>query len=384
MTQINTTKTTPLNAYGAQLFEYRNSNGADTPPALRAAGILSENSYTCTRGFNLRGPIAIQTSSLPGSVIQSHMHFATAGWQTWDTIPQLSNIKALSNLLEKFKQSDFNLAVTAGESRESWHMISDRMFKFAEGLRRTRRGDLSGALRALGSSKRVSRRAKRKLDSGDVSGSFLELQYGWIPLMGDIYSASELIGSPKLERSSIRTSVHLDGNDRVTSLAKHQSDSRTFKNERSAYHIAKLSTKEISMAVRLGLTNPLSIVWELTTLSFVADWFLPIGDLIQAVEASYIIPTGKYIKTDVLRQHSQLALSRGDHCWGVSNSAIAASDGLYVSKGITMTRTVGDGNPSNIFDNAGPRESLISMDLSMRRAASASALLHQAFKAFRR
>ena len=380
MTTTTYSKDTPLGGSGALLSEWRYADGVDTSSSAMAQGILGENPYTVNVGFSLNQPCRINDYG----GLNLNVQFLSGGWKPWDEPAEPSNIKALSNLLEKYKQSDFNLAVSAGESRESWHMISDRMFRFGEALRQTKRGNLSGALRAMGSTKRSSRRAQRKLDTGDVSGSFLELSYGWVPLMNDIYAASELVSKPKIERQSVRTHVKTSGADRLTAAAGAQGNSQTFKNERSVYHIAKLTTKEINMAVRLGLAQPLSVAWELTTLSFVADWFLPIGDLIQAVEATYILPVGKYIKSDVLRQHCQLSMNAGDPCWGFNDSVYAASSGILVSKRTQMTRTVGDSAPSNIFDGSGPRQSLIDLDLSLSQVASASALLHQAFQAFRR
>lgn len=37
---------------------------------------------------------------------------------------------------------------------------------------------------------------------------------------------------------------------------------------------------------RFGLLNPLEVIWELVPFSFVADWFLPIGDYLSALDAS--------------------------------------------------------------------------------------------------
>jgi hypothetical protein len=34
-----------------------------------------------------------------------------------------------------------------------------------------------------------------------------------------------------------------------------------------------------------GFTNPVSLAWELLPFSFVADWFIPIGDFLEALEA---------------------------------------------------------------------------------------------------
>lgn len=379
MTYRYETRTTPLNSNGAHRYDWHISSGGDTPAAARKQGIFSENPYTCKVGSFLNGPVHMD---LNGGYDASVQYATGGGFKGWVNPEVPSNIKALSNLLEKFKQSDFNLAVSVGESRESWHMISDRMFKFAEALKRTRRGDLPGALRAMGSSKRVSRKSQRKLDSGDVSGSFLELQYGWVPLLNDIYNAAEVINTPNVSKPSVRTSVVVTGPDRLTAMPGHQADATTRENKRSVYHIAKLSTTELSMAVRLGLAQPMSIAWELTTLSFVADWFLPVGDLIQAVEATYLLPVGKYIKSDVLRQSCSLVLSANTRLWGPWN--VSHGGGVMTYKSTEMTRTVLSKAPENIFDGSGPRQSLIDLDLSLSQLSSASALLHQAFKAFRR
>jgi len=38
---------------------------------------------------------------------------------------------------------------------------------------------------------------------------------------------------------------------------------------------------------RYGVANPLSLLWELTTLSFVVDWFTGIGDFLDSLTASF-------------------------------------------------------------------------------------------------
>jgi hypothetical protein len=39
------------------------------------------------------------------------------------------------------------------------------------------------------------------------------------------------------------------------------------------------------LPARLGLLNPAEVIWELVPFSFVADWFLPIGDYLSALDA---------------------------------------------------------------------------------------------------
>lgn len=44
----------------------------------------------------------------------------------------------------------------------------------------------------------------------------------------------------------------------------------------------------------MGLTNPLEVTWELLPFSFVADWFLPIGDYVSILDSTlgYILKGG--------------------------------------------------------------------------------------------
>lgn len=353
--------------------------GNDTPSG---SPVRTENSYTASYIFRRNDDITYKKGSVGYPTLNGNVSFCSGGFKFHAFPSAPSNIKALSNLLEKFKQSDFNLAVSAGESHESWRMISDRMLGFAEALKQVKRGNLRGALRAMGSTARPSSRAKRKLNSGDVSGSFLELSYGWMPMMRDIYAAAEVINKPYVSKPSLRTSDRVNGSDYVMNYSSLQSHCHTLIDERVIYHIARLSTKEVSMAVRLGLTNPLSILWELTTLSFVADWFLPISDLIQAVEATYVIPVGKYIRSDVTRSHVLVQLPANTLIPAQGAFALTVGAGVQSNKTVLMTRTISPALPTDIYSNAGPRQSLIDLDLSLSQVASASALLHQAFRSF--
>lgn len=373
MTTKSYSRTSTIGGGGATLFEYRNSSGTNTPAAIRKQGKLSENSYTLDLRMTYNGPIEM---SFIGT---SNMLHATGG-MTIARPPTPSNIQAYARLLDKYKQSDFNLAVTAGESREAWHMIADRMFKFGAALREMRHGNVKSALRALGTTKRASRGAQRKFDSGDISGSFLELHYGWAPLLNDIYSAAQVMNKPYVPPPSIRTSTHTKGDPWKASYASMQPYVDPGENELSIYHICRLSTREISWAARLGLLNPLTVAWELTTLSFVADWFLPIGKMIQALEAIYVIPVGTYIRTDLWKNQSTMTVPAGVFCQNIGRTSVGS--GLLRNKSVQMTRLVSLSIPNEVYpNNSTPRGSMIDLDLSLSQASSAAALLHQAFRA---
>lgn len=368
----------PLSPTGSVQF-FGQTSGADTPRSLRKMGIFYENAYQAWYKTTYDGPLSWEL--FKGTPMVSTMSGLSLTAQFPGQLGVPSQIKAYSRLLEKFKQSDFNLGVSAGESRESWHMISDRMFKFADGVRHVRRGQLGDALRAFSSTKRPSRRAQRKLDTGDVSGSFLELSYGWVPLLSDIHAAAEVIDKPYVSKPSIRTSDGTRGAPFGATRPEFSDFVWTKDHERRVYHIVRLSEKEAGWATRLGLTDPLTIAWELVPLSFVADWFLPIGDLLSALSATYLLPVGKYVRSDVHRRYGGLLIPPG-----ASLSSIYFSDSKTISQGswwqkeTSMTRTVYSELPSDLYLGEGPRQSLIDLDFNLFQASSAAALVHQRLK----
>lgn len=375
-------RTYPLSPHGAYFRDYAACSGVDTPSSLRAQGILQDNFYTAEYESVWNGPISYKFRNIEGYPVTNTHMIGLGAFVRPGVVELMSNYKSYANLLEKYRQSEFNLAVTAGEARESWHMIADRMIGFATAMRHVRKGNLRDALRALGSSKRPSRRSQRKLDSGDVSGSFLELHYGWVPLLQDIFAAAELVEKPYVHNPSIRTSDRVEGAPvrYVTSTFEGTGWAWQQLNQRRVYHLTRLSTKEVSWAFRLGLTNPAAIAWELIPFSFLFDWFLPISDIIAAHEALKVIPVGRHVRTDVLKSFCGMTVPENAFIPGYHATTRSVTSGLYWRRRTDMSRIITSELPPEVYTGNGPRQSLISFDASLRRVSAASALLHQAFR----
>jgi len=67
-------------------------------------------------------------------------------------------------------------------------------------------------------------------------------------------------------------------------------------------------TEQLSAPRSLGLTDPLSVLWEITPYSFVVDWFIPIGTYLENLNT---IPSlrGRFLTT-TLRRFSGSAVPR--------------------------------------------------------------------------
>ncbi len=128
-----------------------------------------------------------------------------------------------------------------------------------------------------------------------ISEEYLKYVYGWKPLMEDIYGLCELAKqkgkTPLLLHS--RHTAHRDAYQR--SYTNFNTGGRTYSTLENVKGPDKVTCNiwaridpdgaNIRTLNQLGLVNPLSLVWELVPWSFVVDWVLPIGSMLQALSA---------------------------------------------------------------------------------------------------
>ena len=181
---------------------------------------------------------------------------------------------ALLKLYDKQKESSMNMATLFAERQSAIDMMADKATRIFNAYRNVKRGKVRKAMDNLGISKK-----RRRPRSKQAAGQWLELQYGWLPLVGDIYTLSEL--------------KPFSG-DRISGVAKAYSEVR-FKKPNGVnrcLRIAKygadviVSDPALAYSNHLGLLNPAMVAWELTPFSFVIDWFLPVGDHIENLGAN--------------------------------------------------------------------------------------------------
>jgi len=272
--------------------------GGNTPHSEFIAGRYRENDYEAlyTHSINPGCFYKLGPSLVP---IYSSIRAegVTIGWTHND--PEEN---ALINILhQKWVQADFAIGVTLGEGRESAHLIVKRLMTIAQLAKAVRHRNLPAIGKALGrdmSTKTVQRIFRRLKTSRDW---WLELQFGWLPLMHDIYGASELLKMKRFSTPILRSSVSKRGSFDTS----HIPSGSYLVPERSTV-TSKLrgkvyATGEPSLIERLGLTDPLSIGWELVPFSFVADWFLPIGSHIEAMHNRCALSNFRYVRSRLRR-----------------------------------------------------------------------------------
>lgn len=290
---------------------------------------------------------------------------ATNPWTSNDTI-------ALINKLgEKTNVGEFNPAVFLAQSGETLGMISGTVTSLASAIRKVKKGDMRGAARALSvAPKSKNRGASRSAD--ETSARWLELQYGWLPLLGDLHGAAKALADTVERQQKLTFRV---GKTKHYTLEADTTYLKTFY-ENTYRRQMKVVLSCAPDPLGLTLADPLSIAWEIMPYSFVADWFIPIGDYMNAQRIRRLLSTASVVTSVKFLQNRVVTGYTG---YGGNGSAGYRDDGssqtAYYSK-MTFNRTVSSALPDIPLPSVKPLDEV----LSWRRAANAISLAYQAFK----
>lgn len=223
--------------------------------------------------------------------------------------------------------------------------------------------DIAGVADALGVSPLQKRKAR---NHGHTATSlWLEYTYGWRPLVTDIYSAAIAVHTitqqPAVRRVAAKPLIKNQAVDRPNNNGPFY-DHRV---QQVGYKIVGYFSHNPAPSYVLGLTDPLSIAWELVPFSFVADWVLPIGNYLQALNAAINLE-GKFVISTWSGITGRGVKSGGNFI--VSEAGFSASE-----KVVTLTREV---QGSLLNQVTLPRLIPISEAYSWRKAVSGLALLN--------
>jgi hypothetical protein len=180
---------------------------------------------------------------------------------------------ARTECMLKLNDGKVNLGNTLGESLTTAEMLADTG---------------SGLLRLLHDAKRgrwsqIAKEYGVVLDT--LGNGYLAWKYGWKPLCSDIYEIHKQLTSRSNQShrlSASRTkSASYSGPDSSYGLpvdvkAKTRCTVKVY---------AEISDSVLAKSASYGLNNPLSLTWELIPWSFVADWFMPVGNTLAALSS---------------------------------------------------------------------------------------------------
>jgi len=202
---------------------------------------------------------------------------------------------AKSRLISKVSRQKVNIAQNIGEYRQVQSMFLTNTLRMVNAYRAIRHGDVQGLSRALKLSKRRKAHLERVGSKSLVrnpSAWWLELQYGWLPLLGDVYTGVTTFYS-RMEQGA-RIGVKATASLKETVAASNVAAVGIVRYDSVTQRKAVCSTgvtfwvddARLANAQDWGIINPLLLAWELLPYSFVVDWFLPVGNWLATLDYS--------------------------------------------------------------------------------------------------
>lgn len=296
--------------------------------------------------------------------------------------------QSTNRLLLNIQDQSVNVAQMIAERKQTLSMIADNATRIANAIRAVRRGDIGSAVASLGGgspSRRIRRnlRANRGTSARQVSQNWLQLQYGWLPLLSDVDGLAKQLASDRPTYADIRAEGSATLRDSYQ-LINIPADKYNFGQEvtidqkvtvkQVAYFQIKAETT--ALAGQLGLTNPLALAWELVPYSFVVDWFLPIGNYLQSLDAT---AGCQFTDGSVTTVTETIVTWRwfGD---GSADPGFGTRRDWHQSMNYTVKEKVLSIDRSKMSSFPSPMLPDVKNPLSWRHAANALALLRQAVK----
>jgi len=253
--------------------------------------------------------------------------------------------------LLKLKDQNVNFGQAFGERAQTARLFEQNIVRIAKCYSAIRHGNLGYALDNFGI--RVSDRnykTWRRLVSGsykDLAQLWLELQYGWKPLLQDIHGACteldrvEQDAEDSAYRVTVSKKVREDTKEVITSPS--WPGYKDIRRNMQLCHVRldyRPGNIELARLSSLGLTNPAMIAWELMPFSFVVDWAFPIGNWINSLDAALGYDFIGGSRTEVRRTRSSRTCIGPAPNIGVVSSSFAGQSNAW-----DMKRTVYSSSP---------------------------------------
>ncbi|DAD51222.1 maturation protein [ssRNA phage SRR7976327_1] len=285
-------------SYGNKLYTesdyfgefYRSSrtwNGANDP-AHKA-----ENPYTAIIHRQQRSWVA--RVNIKTGVDEGNCYGPYYSAQTKPQFDSNTELQLLAKMADEIRGHSFNLGVFVAELRESLAMLLNSfsaIVTMAKALRHRDFGLLLLSVANVAGGEQIQRRfvndkrLRKAVSTGNISSTWLAIQYGWKPLVNDIFEACKAIEALTSEPRTLRARFSAQGpsypfDDLSTDIRPNPTKFIHWCSSRREYRLKWV--EKVSIPRSLGLINPLTIAWERLPWSFVIDWFMPIGSYLDLV-----------------------------------------------------------------------------------------------------
>lgn len=320
---------------------------------LKASGFMPATQYS---GSDIQRQLSLGKSTiLFGSPIPKTMthtdHFYCNGnnmFALYDSRAARALEIAKGSANQNLRGQSMSVIEDSFEGRKTFKMVLDGLKTIRNGSRQIRKGDFTGAAATFGVAKPGNVSTRR-----NFSRNWLEYRYGWMPLLYEIHGALEHLrkdfstdrvlkvkGTGSVEVEEKATTPYTAGRTGTFDQAHvifnvRRETTGTFK--ATVGYTYRITNSFAVQSQSLGLTNPLLTAWELLTLSFVADWFLNVSDVLGQLDAwsgKEFLGGFSTIKYDEVTKRTSELVSVGA---GYSGGGFLPAKGVVTSRLISRT-----------------------------------------------
>jgi hypothetical protein len=219
--------------------------------------------------------------------------------------------KAAFNVRSAIKNNHVQWGAAIGEMQQTINLIASSAKSLATAVKRAKHGDWRGAAGELGLpwtaalKKRIEKPRKRYRPRGRtpppaeqrLANRWLELQYGWKPLLSDIDGAAhELADKATSNPSRLRFRATAGASNRLPKITAKSTVTNSYESTTTQQQNTGVSgvrftiwwqavNRALVTAASTGMLDIASTTWELIPWSFVADWVAPIGKTLDSLTA---------------------------------------------------------------------------------------------------
>ena len=259
---------------------------------VRLGGFKTASPYYARRHFVDSESFQYTSSSYDGAILYGTSHptskntgvlLGTTG--VGESVAPITGLGQIAYTQDgaaaKVSNSDFNLGIALGELGDSINFVSGMSIRVLKALKATRRKLYYDAVRHLDIDQSLVRGFDfTKLGRKHLADDWLQLQFGWLPILADIRGVIETIRKDWNFDSPVLSSVRNKNFDN-TALIPLQDNERIVSGGLttgiSTKYFYTIEDRVVYLLNSLGLANPMSLAWDLTPLSFTVDWFIPVG-----------------------------------------------------------------------------------------------------------
>lgn len=278
------------------------------------------------------------------------------------TVPSVYLTEATAQATSRFylrvSNAKVNLAQAFAERQQTVNLIGSTARRLASYYRSFRRGrnPFTG----------------ERVNSKNAANLWLQYQYGWAPLVQDVYNVMTLKDHeppPFIVTSRGREEITLLKNviTPTSYVVRNETFTTTMRIDVTIRAAIRVVDPSVAFGNNLGLTNPSLLAWELLPYSFVVDWFIPIGNWLEMQNALMGLSLSDKSTTSTVTRYTY-AEGRMT-CGPASKWASGSATASYFSKIKNRSLSI----PSVPL----PR---LKNPVSVSHTISALALLRQAFK----